>query len=89
MVCLGVNEVSRALEKNQLCLVLCCNQVQPQLVVKHLPYLCYLRNIPLCTLSLPTSPFRLGRIFGVRTTLAVGFKVRTRYSLIPAQNPLL
>lgn len=46
----GVNEVTRALEKNRLSAVLLAKEANPPILVRHLPPLAHLRGVPLCVL---------------------------------------
>ena len=69
--------MTRNLENGNLCLVICCKHVQPYLLVQHIPILCTLRNTPLLPLSNELSSFQLGKIFGLRTAVIIGFTVKT------------
>lgn len=66
----GLNAVTRALEKDKLELVVVCRDVSPQIVVAHVPLLCYIK---LCKLVVVTgSGTELARIAGVKRMLAFG-----------------
>jgi ribosomal protein L7Ae-like RNA K-turn-binding protein len=69
---LGLNEVTRALEKGIARLVVVCRDVQPPVLVQHLPILAQQRDVPICLL--PTSPYTLAHLFGLRTLIAFAFK---------------
>lgn len=70
---LGVNEVTKALEKGELALVICCRHVRPFILIQHLPVLAALHKTPVCSLDSQSASFQLGRLFGLRTMMAVGF----------------
>lgn len=63
------------MEKDELSLVICCRDIQPYVLIQHIPILCAVKNTPICTLSGKNTSFKLGRIFGLRTTILIGFKV--------------
>jgi len=74
-IVLGINGVTKSLEKNKLALVVVCKQIEPPRVLAHLPVLCALKgNIPLCPLG--DSSHTLGQYFGLKSVLALGFKAR-------------
>jgi ribosomal protein L7Ae-like RNA K-turn-binding protein len=70
---LGLNEVTRALEKGTTRLVVVCRDVHTPVLIQHLPVLAQHQQVPLCLL--PTSPFTLAQFFGLRTLIAFAFKV--------------
>mmetsp|Transcript_30050 Transcript_30050/g.48560 ORF Transcript_30050/g.48560 Transcript_30050/m.48560 type:complete len:200 (-) Transcript_30050:328-927(-) len=69
---LGVNEVMRALERNELRLVVVCKEVKPVSLVQHIPIAAHVRDVPICTV--PDAGLILGQTFGLRTLAAIGFK---------------
>lgn len=74
-LCLGVNHVTRALEKDELCLAIVCKDAEPPRLVQHFPYLAFVKQVPLCAMAQRGSSFELGKIFGLKSMLALGFKV--------------
>ena len=74
-LCLGINHVTRALERDELCLIVVCKDADPPRLVQHLPYMAFLKHVPLCALSQRGSTSEMGQIFGLKTMLALGFKV--------------
>ncbi|XP_065056084.1 uncharacterized protein LOC135684439 [Rhopilema esculentum] len=79
LVLLGINAVTRALEKGPLLLVLACRSANPSRMTHHLIPLCALRDTPACCVTGLNDA--LAPIFGIQSVLAVGFKV-------VGQNPL-
>ena len=81
---LGVNKVTRALERQgtdaslDLQLVLVCKDVRPAILVEHVPLQCALQKVPVCALSTTErdSSFRLGKLLGLPTAMAVAVTVR-------------
>ncbi|KAM4706358.1 ribonuclease P protein subunit p38 [Rhinophrynus dorsalis] len=69
---IGVNEVTRALEKNQLLLVLVCKSAKPPMITKHLIELSASRSVPAC--QLPRLSENIGPALGLKSVLALGFK---------------
>jgi ribosomal protein L7Ae-like RNA K-turn-binding protein len=72
---LGLNEVTRALEKGTARLVVVCRDVHNPVLIQHLPVLAQHRQVPICLL--PSSPFTLAQFFGLRTLIAFAFKVNS------------
>jgi ribosomal protein L7Ae-like RNA K-turn-binding protein len=70
----GLNQVTRGLEKESLKLVIVSKDIQAQIVIQHLPVLAQLHHTPLCLLDLSSE--ELGAVFGLRTVIAVGVKVK-------------
>nr|XP_054770773.1 ribonuclease P protein subunit p38-like [Lytechinus pictus] len=69
---LGVNEVTRSLEKDQLQLVMVCRSAKPDLMTSHLPTLSATRGCPAIAvfhLSNTLSP-----LLNMKTVLAIGFR---------------
>ncbi|XP_075408448.1 ribonuclease P protein subunit p38 [Tenrec ecaudatus] len=69
---IGVNEVTRALEKNDLLLVLVCKSVKPALITSHLIQLSLSRSVPAC--QVPRLSERIAPVIGLKCVLALGFK---------------
>ncbi|KAG8443189.1 hypothetical protein GDO86_011845 [Hymenochirus boettgeri] len=69
---IGINEVTRALEKNELNLVLVCKSAKPDMITKHLIELSASRETPAC--QLPRLSENIGPVLGLRSVLAIGFK---------------
>jgi len=72
-MCFGINEVTRGLEREKLRLVIVCKDVQPLILIQHLPVLAKIKGVPLCPLSNSTAHF--AKLFGMRSIVAFGFKV--------------
>ncbi|CAH1245516.1 RPP38 [Branchiostoma lanceolatum] len=69
---LGINEVTKALEKDRLRLVLVCRSVKPALMTQHLVLLSAVRRVPaLCLSGLSET---VAPILNFRTVAAMGFK---------------
>ncbi|ETE61508.1 Ribonuclease P protein subunit p38, partial [Ophiophagus hannah] len=69
---IGINEVTRALEKNELCLVLVCKSAKPALLTSHLISLSASRAIPAG--QVPRLSETLAPVLGLTSVLALGFK---------------
>ncbi|XP_077988268.1 ribonuclease P protein subunit p38-like [Glandiceps talaboti] len=71
-LCFGINEVTKALERSQLRLVIVCKSAKPALLTTHLIPLCVSRETPaLCVSALSKT---LAPILGLMSLLAIGFK---------------
>ncbi|XP_056142481.1 ribonuclease P protein subunit p38 [Lampris incognitus] len=69
---IGINEVTRALEKNELKLVLVCKSVKPQHMTQHLIALSQTRNVPAC--QVPRLSECVSGPLGLKSVLALGFR---------------
>jgi len=72
---IGLNSVTRALENDELRLVISTRDLSPSRVIQHLPVLCAMRQIPLCPLSMTSQA--LAQLMGaseIRTVICFGFK---------------
>ncbi|XP_006894351.1 PREDICTED: ribonuclease P protein subunit p38 [Elephantulus edwardii] len=69
---IGVNEVTRALERNDLLLVLVCKSVKPAVITSHLIQLSVSRTVPAC--QVPRLSERIAPAIGLKCVLALGFK---------------
>ncbi|NXG46002.1 RPP38 protein, partial [Psilopogon haemacephalus] len=69
---IGVNEVTKALERNQLLLLLVCKSASPALLTTHLIQLSASRATPAG--QLPRLSQTLAPLLGLASTLALGFK---------------
>lgn len=72
---IGINSVTRALEKDQVRVVVVSNKVTPTKVIQHFPILCALNNVALCRLNETTT--NLAKCFGnlgLKTVICFGFK---------------
>ncbi|XP_048366799.1 ribonuclease P protein subunit p38 [Sphaerodactylus townsendi] len=69
---IGINEVTRALEKNELLLVLVCKSAKPTMITSHLIPLSASRGVPAC--QVPRLSERLAPVLGLTSVLALGFK---------------
>lgn len=72
---IGVNEVTRALERNELLLVLVCKSVKPALITAHLIQLSVSRTVPAG--QVPRLSERIAPVIGLKCVLALGFKKNT------------
>ncbi|XP_054847506.1 ribonuclease P protein subunit p38 [Eublepharis macularius] len=72
---IGINEVTRALEKDELLLVLVCKSAKPTMITSHLILLSASRAIPAC--QVPRLSERLAPVLGLTSVLALGFKRST------------
>jgi len=68
----GTNSVTRQLEKGELELVLVCADTNPRILVQHYSALCKSKSA--CLLPLPSGSKHLGKIFGLNSLCALGFK---------------
>lgn len=68
----GVNEVTRALEKNDVGIAVVCRDVTPRILVAHLPALCFVKGAKM--VAHPGDGSDLGAILGTKRALA--FAVR-------------
>lgn len=74
-IVIGLNAVTRALEKDQLRLVVSTRDLSPSRVIQHLPVLCALRKVPICPISMTSQA--LAKLMGsseLRTVICFGFK---------------
>jgi len=69
---LGLNAVTRNLEKNNLAVVILSKKIQPSVLVQHIPVLCYQFNVPLCPIDEDSAS--LGKLVGLKKLIALGFK---------------
>ncbi|XP_006272047.1 ribonuclease P protein subunit p38 [Alligator mississippiensis] len=69
---IGVNEVTRALEKNELLLVLVCKSAKPALITSHLIQLSASRAVPAG--QVPRLSESIAPVLGLTSVLALGFK---------------
>ncbi|XP_054449338.1 ribonuclease P protein subunit p38 [Pteronotus mesoamericanus] len=72
---IGVNEVTRALERNELLLVLVCKSAKPAIITSHLIQLSLSRTVPAC--QVPRLSERIAPVIGLKCVLALGFKKNT------------
>ncbi|KAM3873326.1 ribonuclease P protein subunit p38 [Diretmus argenteus] len=69
---IGINEVTKALERNELRLVLVCKSVKPQHMTTHLIALSKTRHVPAC--QVPRLSECVSEPLGLRSVLAMGFR---------------
>ncbi|XP_008297775.1 ribonuclease P protein subunit p38 [Stegastes partitus] len=69
---IGINEVTKALERNQLRLLLVCKSVKPNHMTNHLIALSASRGVPAC--QLPRLSQSVSELLGLKSVLALGFK---------------
>ena len=68
----GINEVTKALERNELRLVLVCKSAQPAHMTSHLVALSRTRRVPAC--QVPRLSDSVARPLGLKSILALGFR---------------
>lgn len=71
-VAIGINEVTKALERNQLKLLLVCKSMKPKHMTDHLIALSATRNVPAC--QVPRLSQSVSEPLGLKSVLALGFK---------------
>lgn len=69
---IGINEVTKGLERNDLSLVLVCNSVTPAHMTSHLIPLSKTRSVPAC--QVPGLSGSLSELLGLKCVLALGFR---------------
>ncbi|XP_056619200.1 ribonuclease P protein subunit p38 [Triplophysa dalaica] len=69
---IGINEVTKGLERNELSLVLVCNSVVPSHMICHLIPLSKTRSVPSC--QVPRLSKTIAGLLGLKCVLALGFK---------------
>ncbi|XP_052434804.1 ribonuclease P protein subunit p38 [Carassius gibelio] len=69
---IGINEVTKGLERNELSLVLVCNSVKPAHMTCHLIPLSKTRSVPAC--QVPNLSDTVSRLLGLKCVLALGFR---------------
>lgn len=67
---IGVNEVTRALERDELLLVLVCKSAKPAIITSHLIQLSLSRMVPAC--QVPRLSERIAPVIGLKCVLALG-----------------
>ncbi|MEE6466722.1 hypothetical protein FKM82_007031 [Ascaphus truei] len=69
---IGINEVTRSLEKNELYFVLVCKSAKPAMLTNHLIELSASRDVPAC--QLPRLSENIAPVLGLKSVLALGFR---------------
>ncbi|XP_040901040.1 ribonuclease P protein subunit p38 [Toxotes jaculatrix] len=69
---IGINEVTKALERNELKLVLVCKSVKPKHMTSHLIALSATRGVPAC--QVPRLSLSVSEPLGLKSVLALGFR---------------
>ncbi|KAG7242236.1 hypothetical protein INR49_024282 [Caranx melampygus] len=69
---IGINEVTKALERNELKLVLVCKSVKPKHMSNHLITLSATRGVPAC--QVPRLSQSVSEPLGLKSVLALGFR---------------
>ncbi|XP_018422368.1 PREDICTED: ribonuclease P protein subunit p38 [Nanorana parkeri] len=69
---IGINEVTRALEKNEVHLVIVCKSAKPQMITTHITELSASRRVPAC--QLPRLSENMAPVLGLKSVLALGFR---------------
>lgn len=73
-VAIGINEVTKALERNELKLLLVCKSVKPKHMTDHLVALSATREVPAC--QVPRLSQSVSESLGLKSVLALGFRRR-------------
>eukprot|EP01129_Flabellula_baltica_P002695 TRINITY_DN12519_c0_g1_i1.p1 TRINITY_DN12519_c0_g1~~TRINITY_DN12519_c0_g1_i1.p1 ORF type:complete len:209 (-),score=42.52 TRINITY_DN12519_c0_g1_i1:10-558(-) len=71
-VYVGINSVTKAIEKDLLDVVVVAKETEPSILVQHFPTMCYLKGVKLC--PLPMGSEEMGRLFDLPSVAAFGFK---------------
>lgn len=71
-VAIGINEVTKALERNELKLLLVCKSVKPKHMTDHLIALSTTREVPAC--QVPRLSQSVSEPLGLKSVLALGFR---------------
>ncbi|XP_068616441.1 ribonuclease P protein subunit p38 [Brachionichthys hirsutus] len=69
---IGINEVTKGLERNELKLLLVCKSVMPKHMINHLIELSATRSVPAC--QVPRLSQTLSEPLGLKSVLALGFR---------------
>lgn len=69
---IGINEATKALERNELQLLLVCKSVKPKHMTEHLITLSASRGVPAC--QVPRLSLTVGEALGLKSVLALGFR---------------
>ncbi|KAM9782818.1 ribonuclease P protein subunit p38 [Neosynchiropus ocellatus] len=69
---IGINEVTKALERNKLQLVLVCKSVRPKHMISHLIPLSATRGVPAC--QVPRLSQSISEPLGLKSVLALGIR---------------
>lgn len=69
---IGVNEVTRALERDDARLVIVCKSAKPEMITKHIIELSASREVPAC--QLPRLSENVAPVLGLKSVLALGFR---------------
>lgn len=69
---IGINEVTKALERNELQLLLVCKSVKPRHMTEHLISLSASRAVPAC--QVPRLSVTVAEPLGLKSVLALGFR---------------
>lgn len=69
---IGINEVTKALERNQLRLMLVCKSVKPPHMTSHLIALCRTQGVAAC--QVPRLSESVAGLLGLKCVLALGFR---------------
>ncbi|XP_074840883.1 ribonuclease P protein subunit p38 [Carettochelys insculpta] len=72
---IGINEVTRSLEKNELLLVLVCKSAKPTMITMHLIQLSASREVPAG--QVPRLSESIAPVLGLTSVLALGFKKKS------------
>ncbi|XP_077124365.1 ribonuclease P protein subunit p38 isoform X3 [Ranitomeya variabilis] len=69
---IGTHEVRKALNKNDLDMVIVCKSAEPEIITRHIIELSYSREVPAC--RLPRLSENVAPALGIRHVLALGFR---------------
>jgi ribosomal protein L7Ae-like RNA K-turn-binding protein len=85
LLLVGLNEVTKQIERNNVQLVVVAKQLEPARIIQHLPVLCTLRSVPL--LAAPVTNLDLGQFFQLPSVICFAIKVRLHRH--HARNPTI
>lgn len=74
LLVIGLNEVTKLLERDGLRLVVVARQMEPSRIIQHLPILCTLKKVPI--LAAPVNNTELAQFFRLQSTVCFAIKVR-------------
>ncbi|XP_068091608.1 ribonuclease P protein subunit p38 [Hyperolius riggenbachi] len=69
---IGINEVTRALENDEVHLVIVCKSTKPEMITKHIIELSASREVPAC--QVPRLSENVAPVLGLKSVLALGFR---------------
>eukprot|EP01006_Ploeotia_vitrea_P053294 TRINITY_DN67774_c11_g11_i1.p1 TRINITY_DN67774_c11_g11~~TRINITY_DN67774_c11_g11_i1.p1 ORF type:complete len:278 (+),score=99.57 TRINITY_DN67774_c11_g11_i1:12-845(+) len=72
-VLVGINQVTRALEKTRVAVVVLCQDIRPAAIASHVHVLCARRGVPLLVLP-DNASVKLGQLLGTRVASAIALR---------------